>query len=196
MEAPRLLAISNIKVHIFLVTVISVISLACSGCASMLRIDGPYEGKVMDADTKLPIEGAVVHGSWSKRHLGGYGEYYDSYEVLTDKHGDFKIPGKGLLVLSEVEQMGLTIFKTGYEQRQENSVWSGLKKAKWPNGQITWEGNKGIFKLRRLTYEERRERSVFLPAMEPGKKQRFLRVEYNKEMMEIGKPTGTLLPVE
>lgn len=177
-------------------TVLIMVLPLCSGCASMLRYDGPYEGKVIDAQTKQPIEGAVVHGSWDKRNLSGYGEYYDSYEVLTDKNGEFRIPGKGLLVLSKIESMGLTIFKVGYEQSFDGSQWSGLKEAKWPNEEITWKGNKGTFKLRQLTMSERQKRSVILPATEPGKKQRLLRIESNKEMKEIGMPAETILRVD
>ena len=39
---------------------------SCAGCVSFARIDGPYEGRVVDADTKAPIEGVVVHGNWYK----------------------------------------------------------------------------------------------------------------------------------
>ena len=125
METSRFLINRNKKRQLFRLIIMSFMLVFCSGCASMLRIDGPYEGKVIDAETKQPIEGAVVHGSWFKRDLLGYGEYYDSHEVLTDKYGEFKIPGKGLLVLSKIESMGVTIFKAGYEERPENGMWRG-----------------------------------------------------------------------
>lgn len=166
----------------------------CTGCASMLRIDGPYEGKVIDAETKQPVEGAVVHGSWYKVQLGGAHEYYDSYEVLTDKNGEFKIPGKGLLVLSEIEDMTLIIFKAGYKQWTPN-LWSGLKEGKWRNEEVVWSGNKGAFKLYKMTLEERLNRGVELPS-DPNNKQRLLIIERNKEMIEIGRSSNTLLPVE
>jgi hypothetical protein len=163
----------------------------------MLRIDGPYEGKVIDADTKQPLEGVVVHGTWYKLHAtpgGAVGEYYDSYEVLTDKNGEFSIPGKGFLVLSRIDEMHLTIFKAGYKQWTNNS-WRGLKKGRWPNGELTWQGDKGTFKLKKLTLEERRESGPEEPDG-PGNKQRLWRIERNKEMVEIGRPVDTLLPVE
>ena len=168
---------------------------ACAGCASMMRIDGPYEGKVIDAETRQPVEGAVVHGSWHKVQLGGAHEYYDSYEVLTDKDGGFKIPGKGLLILSEIEDMTLIIFKAGYKQWTPNS-WSGLKEGKWQNQEVVWSDNKGTFKLYKMTIQERKKRGVDFSVLVPANKERLLRIERNKEMIEIGRPSTTLLPVE
>jgi hypothetical protein len=175
-----------------------VLGLLCSsGCVSMLRVDGPYKGRVIDAETHKPIEGAVVLGVWNKvdaTPAGGYGYYYDSEEVLTDKNGDFKIPGKGLLVLSKIDGLSLTIFKAGYEQFPENSSWAGLKEY-GPLNKVNWDFGKGTFRLRRLTLDERRKRGVTLPSV-PHKKQRLLIRETNKEMMEIGSPTNTILPEE
>jgi hypothetical protein len=178
----------------FLAVVLVVSMIVCTGCASTLRIDGPYEGKVIDAETRQPVEGAVVHGSWYKVQLGGAHEYYDSYEVLTDKNGEFKIPGKGLLVLSEIEGMTLIIFKAGYKEWTPN-LWSGLKQGKWLNDEVVWNGNKGTFKLQRMTMEERKKRIPPQPDG-PSNKQRKFRIESNKEMIETGMPANTLLPVE
>lgn len=179
----------------FIALSIFIAMMVLSGCASMLRFDGPYEGKVIDAETKQPIEGAVVHGSWYKVQLGGAHEYYDSYEVQTDKNGEFKIPGKGLLVLSEIEEMTLIIFKAGYKQWPPN-IWSGLKEGKWPNDEVVWNDNKGTFKLLRRSLEERRSDGVILSPIEPARKQRLLIIESNREKTEIGRPSDTLLPVE
>ena len=179
-------------IQLILLVIVVVI---CAGCTSMLRIDGPYKGKVIDAETKQPVEGAVVHGTWYKVHLGGAHEYYDSYEVLTDKNGEFKIPGKGLLVLSDIEDMTLIIFKAGYKQWSPNS-WSGLKDAYWRNEEVVWNGSKGTFKLYKMTMEERKNRGVDSSVLVPANKERLLRTESNKEMIEIGRPANTLLPVE
>lgn len=178
----------------FIIISLIVFAIVCAGCTSILRIDGPYEGRVIDAETRQPVEGAVVHGTWSKVQLGGAHEYYDSYEVLTDKNGAFKIPGKGLLVLSEIEDMTLIIFKAGYKQWTPNS-WSGLRESKWGNEEVVWNGNKGTFKLKRLTMEARRTEVPNQPDG-PARKQRLWRIESNKEMVETGMPTNTLLPVE
>jgi len=88
----------------------------------------------------------VVHGTWSKAHptpAGSSSTYYDSYEVLTDNNGEFKIPGQGFLVLSQVEEMDVTILKAGYEEFED--LWVGLKD--WgPDGKVTWQGNKVTIK--------------------------------------------------
>ena len=80
------------------------------GCTSIFRIDGPYKGKVVDAETREPLEGVVVLGVWSKVYpnvAGTTSEFYDSVELLTDKKGEIKIPGKGLLLFSFLGEMGV-----------------------------------------------------------------------------------------
>lgn len=165
----------------------------CSGCVSMLRYDGPYKGRVIDAQTGQPVEGAVAHGTWSRIHFvptGSSSEYYDSYEMLTDKNGEFKIPGQGLLVLSNIDDMSLTIFKAGYKQWRPNN-WSGLRDWK-SDDSLTWdESGVGTFKMRKMTLEERRQRGVTMP-FGPSKSQKLLRRECNKENIEIGRPSTTL----
>lgn len=172
--------------------------ITCTGCVSVLRIDGPYEGRVIDKESGQPIEGAVAHGTWSKVYpnpAGSSSEYYDSHEVLTDKNGDFKILGKGFLIFSNVDDMRLTIFKAGYSQWPSNS-WSGLVQF-GPVDKVSWdECGKGTFKLQKLTMEERRKRGVSMPDFGPNSKHNLLIKERNKEMIEIGRPTSTLLPEE
>lgn len=195
MEAAPAINRFGIRSLVFSMLITAVFS--CTGCVSMLRIDGPYKGRVIDAETGQPIEGAVAHGTWSKVYpnpAGSSSEYYDSYEVLTDKDGNFEIPGKGLLILSNIDDMTLTIFKAGYDQWHPNN-WGGLRNWK-SDGSLTWdEYGKGTFKLKRLTMEERRNRSITLPRG-PHKTQKLLLRESNKENMGIGRPLSTLAPEE
>lgn len=168
--------------------------LSLGGCGTYFGYDGPYEGKVIDKDTNQPIEGAVVHGTWYRAHPGPGGAthtYYDSHEILTDKKGWFKIEGLGLLIFSNKEEMAVNVFKVGYSQ--QDSTWEGLKNNR---ADIEWNGNKAIIKLRRMNMEERRKRGINFPSIEPTKKHRLLRLESNKEMIEIGMPYSTLLPAE
>lgn len=192
MEASQFL---NFVLRQFRLILVTAIFLASTGCVSYGRVDGPYEGKVIDAQTGQSLEGAVVLGDWSKAHLGAGGAshtYYDSKEVLTDKNGEFSIPGLGMLLLSNIEEMDITIFKAGYEQMRPRT-WQSLRLSK--QGYIFWEGNKPTIRLRRLTMEERRKRGVTMPLI-PGNKQKLLRMECNKENIEIGRPSNTLYPVE
>jgi hypothetical protein len=185
-----------------------------NGC---IRIDGPYKGVVVDAETNLPIEGAVVDGEWRKRYLGGGSEYYDNCEVLTDKNGEFKM-GHGLIIHSIfyfVQGMDVTIFKAGYSEirpfgwqslKQINEIGpSGELMKVYPNDKrqdilnkyhIAWQGNKAIFRLFRMTLEERRQRVIDFPIDLPNKKRRLFELESNKENIEIGSDSNTLFPME
>lgn len=194
METSRVLEV--IRRHAYQLF-LTIALLSCMGCVSMLRIDGPYEGRVIDAGTNQPIEGAVVHGTWYKVEptpAGRSSTYYNSTEMLTDRNGEFKIPGQGLLVFSKIDGMHLTIFKAGYEGLAP-SIWRGLKKWKI-NDKITWDGDKGTIKLKRMTLEERRKRLISTPVGVPDKKEKLLRKECNRENIEIGRPKSTLYPEE
>jgi hypothetical protein len=149
------------------------------------RVDGPYEGKIIDADTGKPIEGVVVLGVWYKEYPGAGGavsRYHDAMETLTDKNGDFKIKGLGLLVMSNIIPMDVLIFKAGY--KYESGSWSALKKyAK----EIKWEGEKAIIPLKKLTMEERKQkRPPSRPSLVPDEKMRKLTKEISKERMSLG----------
>ena len=83
--------------------------------------DGPYRGKVIDAETKAPIEGAVVVGVWRRqpalamhpKHL-----FEEAKEVLTDKDGEFTLPGhfsmKSILSPLSKTRFQLYIYRSGY----------------------------------------------------------------------------------
>jgi hypothetical protein len=155
---------------------------SCYGFA-IIRIDGPYEGKVIDVDTGEPIEGVVVLGIWYKQNPGPGGavsEYYDAMETVTDKNGEFKIKGLGLLVMSNVIPMDVLIFKAGYTH-YGMITWKELK------GLYKIEDNKAIIRLRKLTMEERRKSRPSIPPTEaPLKKIRLMLDEINKNEMDLG----------
>lgn len=168
--------------------------LCISGCVTYFGSDGPYEGRVIDKDTRQPIEGAVVHGTWYRAHPGPGGashSYYDSKEVLTDKDGSFKIEGLGLLILSNMEEMDINVFKAGYTQRYGS--WEGLK---YIRSDVEWEGNKAIIMLRRMSLEERINRIAHTPSTPGNKEIKLFMREENKENIEIGRPASTLYPAE
>lgn len=175
--------------------------LCCSGCVTFIGYDGPYEGRVLDRDTLQPIEGAVVHATWDRSSPGpggASGRYYDSQETLTDKKGNFKIKGVGLLFLSNIEEPIINIFKAGYTQ--ENSYWSGFtlttsKGVKY-HPEIESDNGSLIFKLRRMTLEERKSRHPDMSGGVPTKKMRLMIKERNKEKRELGYPSQYLLHEE
>jgi hypothetical protein len=88
--------------------VITIALLSCiSGCYSGIT------GRVIDAETQQPIEGAVVLVEWTKKH--GFGEYWtESYKVvetMSDKEGNVQIEGCNSPF---VEPPDVTIYKKGY----------------------------------------------------------------------------------
>jgi len=130
-----------------------------SGCYMyVVRYDGEYRGRVIDADTGDPIEGVVVLGVWNLVLAGGAAgavhEYYDATETITDKNGEFSIPGMGLKILSRLEPMDVWIFKAGYQYKRGS--WPYLHLAYGSN--VKWEGKKAVIPIKKLTMEERKTR--------------------------------------
>lgn len=84
--------------------------------------DGHYKGKVVDADTEEPIEGAAVVGMWRLEAYGGPAApsepYCDAQETLTDKDGEFIVPKASCFFLWPFTKIGkaeFVIFKPGYD---------------------------------------------------------------------------------
>jgi hypothetical protein len=186
--------ISSVRYLAF--TILLLAAAACSGCMTMFAYGGPYDGKVIDRDTRQPVVGAVVFGTWRKHapcSKDAPASYFTSQEVLTDRKGEFEIKGIGLQFMSCLEEMNITVFKAGYEQPPP-TPWSDLKNPPYREV-IEQEKDRITFKLRRLTLEERRKREVKLPDT-PDTKRSLFRIENNRELMEIGAPANTPAPVK
>ena len=154
-----------------------------SGCLYAVRYDGAYHGKVVDEETREPIEGAAVLGKWGVYHFclaGGWTTFYDAREAVTDKNGEFTIPGQGLRILSNVGPMGVLIYKAGYTYYQAG--WDNLKTSEFNKKQVIWEGEVPVFPLRKLTEEERKKdiKAEYIP-LEPSVPNVLMRREVNKE---------------
>ncbi|MDO8281624.1 MAG: hypothetical protein Q7U10_03205 [Thermodesulfovibrionia bacterium] len=167
---------------ILIIALLNIVSLSVfAGCASAIRIDGPYRGRIIDAETKQPMEGVVVLGVWDRETptaAGAIHEYYDATETVTDKNGDFEIKGLGLLVMSNIIPMNVLIFKAGYEY-WGLGPWIGLKKGYRSSETVKWEGDKAIISLRKLTMEERRKN---IPPPPPGRASKEKVILMLKEM--------------
>ena len=168
---------------------ILIVLLLQTGCLYAVRYDGIYRGKIVDADSREPIEGAVVLGIWHTVELtpgGGVSYYYDARETLTDKSGEFSIPGQGLRIMSSLEPMSAVIFKAGYAY-YGTGVWTTIKEGLYSREQVKWEGDIPIFPLKKLTLEERIKRGEpDYPSQAPKKKIRLMLEEINKDRMEQG----------
>jgi hypothetical protein len=152
------------------------------------RYESSYRGKVIDAETGAPIAGAVVLGVWYREYptvAGGMERYHDAREVVTNANGDFTMPGKGLLILSNIVPARVFIFKAGYEY-WGSYFWEVLKESRLLNQQIRWEEEKAIIQLKKLTLAERKKQGTPpYPDIPKGKRQR-LTEEINKDRIERG----------
>ena len=177
------------KKHIFFGLLGVLVSILNTGCVySVARYDGPYEGRIVEADTGKPIEGVVVLGVWYKETptvAGAVSTYYDARETVTDKKGEFKIPGMGLKILSSVAGMDVLIFKAGYESLGF-VPWQSLKIDEILKMKVRWEGEKAIISLRKLTLEERKSPPYPPTEAVNGNRARLLEKEINKDRRERG----------
>jgi len=110
--------------RIFFLTVVIMMlwnASALASSASLYYSDGPWMGKVIDAETKEPIEGAVVLAVWQKVYASPTGRhhyFFDAIELLTDKNGAFIISKFNavnfLPIIRHIEGPDFTIFKPRY----------------------------------------------------------------------------------
>jgi len=159
--------------------------LKCLICAFALVLinTGCYAeitGKVIDAETGLPIEGAIVLVEWTvTKGLPGmtYHESYKVAEIVTDNEGKVTISGVSNLLINPPD---VTVYKNGYVAWNSNFIFPGYKKRadfKWQNG--------AVFKLEKFKaqYSFIEHQSFIGEAahigLSPDKKQLFLRV-YNE----------------
>jgi len=91
-----------------------------SGCAIVQRY-GPYYGKVIDAETKEPLEGAAALVECNTQSYGPGGSndnYVDAQETVTDKNSEFRIPVFTIWTFRPLQNFAsyvvFTVFKPGY----------------------------------------------------------------------------------
>ena len=105
-------------------------------------------GKVIDAETGQPIEGAVVLVEWTvTKGMPGmtYHESYKVIEVLTDREGRVTISG---VVNPLVDPPDVTIYKKGYVAWNNLFIFPDYRKRK----DFKWQNNY-VFKLEKFKPE-------------------------------------------
>lgn len=117
----------NIKNSIFLIGVL----LFSSGCYGTLK------GKVIDAETGEPIEGAVAIAEWTKtKGLGlTYTKSMKVVEAVSDKEGNIELEG---CYSPFVNPPHLTIYKKDYVAWNNEYIFPDYKKRagfEWKSGQ-------------------------------------------------------------
>lgn len=109
-------------VSIFLV--IMIVSLIF-GKGWIIYHDRPYKGKVVDAETKQPIEGVAVVAIWyvqqSALGAGPIAKFLNAKEAITDKNGNFVIPSMFGFNLwpGFLNDPNLIVFKPGYKKFED-----------------------------------------------------------------------------
>ena len=171
-----------------------IISMFLSSSCAIYHHYGSYHGKVIDEETKKPLEGVVVlaeYVTWQILSPGGPTPYFlDTQEVITDRNGEFKIPTLNAFAfrpLSTFTMLGseygpfspyFTIFKPHYKCSRSVNV---------PEDQY-WE-----ISLRELkTKEERWHNTDCYPTSVPNKKMKKLIEVNNLECIEVGQQPSHL----
>lgn len=171
--------------------------LIVTGCGVFypLYAAGPYKGKVIDTETKEPLEGAVVLAVWNKEYpsVGGRVAYFlDSEEVLTDSNGRFVVGKYPPVTLSLAFVTGprIIIYHPGYASYgiyPDYRVSPKVQAVSTDTVLRMMEKEELTFELPRLTREERLYlvRSVDDPDV-PGEKKRNLLRLRNIERKALG----------
>ncbi|MBN1363749.1 MAG: hypothetical protein JW976_02995 [Syntrophaceae bacterium] len=104
-----------------IISCILIISLSQTSKATGLYSEPEFRGKVIDAETKQPIEGTVVVVLYYKRSVvslnpGGPSSYVTkAKETLTDNKGEFYFPSYSeLLLFTEDTYVEFIFYKPGY----------------------------------------------------------------------------------
>jgi len=105
----------NITATLIVIVVITMLTTAALAA-------GPWRGKIIDMETKEPLEDVVVLAVWERVYRTPAGDnpyFYEAKEVLTDKEGRFEIPSYRpinlLPIISYMRGPEFTIFKPGFD---------------------------------------------------------------------------------
>ncbi len=161
----------------------------CMGCSGVFfplpySSLAPFEGKVIDAETKEPISGAVVLAVYYRTtySVAGSNSYVvDGQETLTDENGEFKIPRKRrwFVLCRGYPEGSLVIFKPGYGRKGT---------APPPKQYIVYE----LPKLK--TIEERKKNVIYADIYDeiPYKWRKLYIKKINDECISLGVPPNTI----
>jgi hypothetical protein len=154
---------------------------------------GPWKGRVIDQETKKPIEGAVVLMVWYNHHgiMDQTRTYHDSEEVVTDAEGRFVIASRwywSIFVFTQRPE--IYVFKSGYgEWRIQDYGEYTKEKYKYAMerdaARLTGEG--AVLELPRLkTQEERLQMLSHSPLLVPGVRWPKYLDALNRERISLG----------
>jgi hypothetical protein len=174
-----------------LATALAIVALFC-GCEGVLfplpyRSLAPFEGKVVDAQTKEPIEGVAVLAVYyyeTYTVAGSNSIIKDARETVTDKFGEFKLPrARRWFVLNRGYPEGeLEICKLGY-----GTLWHKRSRAVEDNKSCPTPGKYIVYELPKLeTIEEIKRQPFHIHSEIPyHQKKNYVR-EYNRWRKFLG----------
>lgn len=139
-----------------------------------------YRGGVIDAETKAPIEGAVVVVVYyQERIIGNVGgavtRILDAKEILTDNKGEFYFPSYTVFTPFWSEHFtGFLIYKPGWQGFAQSALDGPMtekffstdvigKEGEIRSGQDHWKGALGVMELERAKTREERLRAKPAP---------------------------------
>jgi len=120
--------------------IITIITLGINGSIlGIFFIDGPYWGRVVDAETSKPLSGVHVVGKWGLESwylFGWVGDREDVRETITDKNGVFFLPiGRTVMFypISRLELKDIYVYKPGYDSHPPRIqyCWTEKDEKKW-----------------------------------------------------------------
>jgi hypothetical protein len=164
----------------FLISIYLIALFPTASSASWLLYHKPeFKGRVIDAETKAPINGAVVVATYYKSTMGvphHYSSIINVQETLTDQNGEFSIPSYTTLIqpLSMSSFVHFIIYKPGYgnfPQQHVSPPKKGVRSEDFfsgdygNNGEVSWQDKKikvtfGIVELPKLFTKEERLRAI------------------------------------
>ncbi|HEY3356699.1 MAG TPA: hypothetical protein VGQ83_25840 [Polyangia bacterium] len=92
---------------------------------------GPYDGRVLDADTDKPVAGAVVYASWAFERGLGFVAPQASAEITieTDLRGAYRIPRLDSLpggLSTRLMRFTLIVYRRGYAAYRSDRIFGDL----------------------------------------------------------------------
>ncbi len=108
--------------------------LATSGCGHLVYVSSEYQGRVVDAETKTPLPGAVVVAVWywevPVTPHGPTMDYHDALETVTNEEGRFVVPSKvHVTLLGRIPAPDLVVFHPGYSVFHSSPLFPQLEAA-------------------------------------------------------------------
>ncbi len=198
--------LKNLRLIIYTTFLLTIPTTAMASSGWIIYSEGEFKGKVIDAETIEPIEGAVVAAIYYVNDFGPFGSgsaVADVQETLTDSNGEFIVPGNIFFHLWPFTTGGdrtkFIIFKPGYWPYPSCDflIYAVGESAYRSNGDgMDPEDKEGIVfekkmksKRGRRLYKKRYEGIwlPFIPLKDPLEKVRNLDIPFDSNILKLDK---------